>query len=266
MWIFHLTLGLVVNLINIPFDKGANKIGSCNSPKIFRPYLDFLEINKNINIDTNTFITNILEDGYNNILYTLKENIFPIIIGGDHTIAISSIYAANDYSIYQNKSLGVLWCDAHADFNTIYTSPSKNLHGMPVAVLCGHTLSNLKYGSDLRPNQFAYFGLRDIDCLELNRIQEYNMKVLEDEKELDQWIKNYECIHVSFDIDCLDPKVSKSVNTLVDNGKTSLQMKKVFNRIKISKKLISLDIVEYNNQNNDNKDIKKIISIIKKLF
>ena len=70
-----------------------------------------------------------------------------------------------------NKSLGILWCDAHADFNTIKTSPTGNLHGTPVAVLCGHTLRSLMYGDILEPNQFAYFGLRDLDTLEFHKVK-----------------------------------------------------------------------------------------------
>ena len=74
------------------------------------------------------------------------------------------------------QNLGVLWCDAHADFNTIQTSLSKNLHGVPVAVLCGHTLSTLSFGTYLDTSQFAYFGVRDVDDLEQDRMNEFEMK------------------------------------------------------------------------------------------
>ena len=67
--------------------------------------------------------------------------------------------------------LGVIWCDAHADFNTVETSPSGNLHGMPVSVLCGHTLPSLKFGKSIDTGRFAYYGLRDLDSKEFLRFQ-----------------------------------------------------------------------------------------------
>ena len=61
----------------------------------------------------------------------------------------------------QKEKLGVIWCDAHADFNTMLTSPTKNIHGMPVAILCGHTLQSLRFGDGLDPYQFGYYGVTD---------------------------------------------------------------------------------------------------------
>ena len=77
-----------------------------------------------------------------------------------------------------NKKLGIIWFDAHADFNTMETSPSGNLHDIPISVLCGHTLPFLTFGEPLDTNQFAYYGIRDIDTLEFQRLQDYNMLIL----------------------------------------------------------------------------------------
>ena len=184
MWYNYLFLGLVVNTINIPFDNGANILGSKNTPKILEPHLNFLNIDKKININTNNFISNVLDDGYNAVFSTMKDGKFPLTIGGDHTVAISSIFAVNEFCNLCNKSLGILWCDAHAYFNTMVTSPTKNIHGMPLAVLCGHTLPGLQISDLLSPNQFAYYGVRDIDTLEFMRIQEHNMCILETQKEI----------------------------------------------------------------------------------
>lgn len=194
----------------------------------------------------------------------MKDGRFPLTIGGDHTVAISSIFAVNEFCNLCNKSLGILWCDAHADFNTIITSPSKNIHGMPIAVLCGHTLPELQVSDQLFPSQFAYYGVRDIDGLEFMRLQEYNMCILENEKEIDEWLNSFDYIHVSFDIDCLDPSVTDCVNTPVDNGKTSDEMTSLFKKVKNSKKLCSVDLVEYNSGNNDNHTV--IIDVLKSLF
>ena len=264
----YFTLSLLVNTISIPYDHGANIIGSRKTPELLIPYLDFLQIDENINIETySEYITNILWNGYQSIIKTLKNNRIPLTIGGDHTIAIASVNAANDYCLKLNKSLGVLWCDAHADFNTIETSPSKNLHGMPVAVLCGHTLPSLVCGEPLDTSQFGYYGVRDIDSLELFRIQDYNMCFLETNLDIDIWLEKFDYIHVSFDIDCLDPSETLCVNTPVDNGKSIDEMKNLFEKIKTTDKLIGLDIVEYNfDKGNDHSIIIEILDIVKRLF
>lgn len=264
MWFISIVLGLVINTINIPFDNGANILGSKNAPQELLPYFDFLNIKNSIDINTDNFITNILNDGYYAVLQTICNNSFPIIIGGDHTVSICSIGAINDYYNSNNKSLGILWCDAHADFNTMDTSPTKNIHGMPIAVLCGHTLHNLKIGDDLNPSQFAYYGLRDVDDLEFLRLKKYKIPTILTIKELENWMEKFDYIHVSFDIDCLDPSVTKCVNTPVPDGITINQIKEIFKNVKKSKKLCSLDIVEYNSYKGD--DQKIIREIIKELF
>lgn len=264
MWLTCFYLSLVINTINIPFDNGANILGSKNSPKILEPYLKFLNIDEKININTNNFVSNVLEDGYQAVFKTMKDGRFPLTIGGDHTVAISSVFAVNEFCNLCNKSLGILWCDAHADFNTMVTSPTKNIHGMPVAVLCGHTLPTLKMSDLLMPEQFAYYGVRDVDSLEFIRMQEYDMKIIYDNKDIDEWLEQFDYIHVSFDIDCLDPSVTKCVNTPVNNGATSEEMKNLFTKVKKSDKLCSMDIVEYNSGNNN--DHTEIIEIIKSIF
>lgn len=264
----YLTLSLLVNTISIPYDHGANILGSRKTPDLLIPYLDFLELNDNKIINTdNQPITTILWNGYNSVTKTLENNKFPLTIGGDHTVAIASVNSVNDFCLKQNKSLGVLWCDAHADFNTIETSPSKNLHGMPVAVLCGHTLFSLACGTPLDTSQFGYYGVRDIDSLELFRIQEHNMSFLETNLNIDIWLKKFDCIYVSFDIDCLDPSETQCVNTPVNNGKSIQEMKYLFEKIKMTNKLIGLDIVEYNfDKGSDYSIIVEILDIVKRLF
>ena len=82
-------------------------------------------------------------------------------------------------------------------------------------------LPSLKMSDLLLPNQFAYFGVRDIDSLEFIRMQEYNMNIIDSEKEINNWLNEFDYIHVSFDIDCLDPSITDCVNTPVNNGKSS---------------------------------------------
>jgi arginase len=237
---FHLYV-LSFNLVKIPFDAGANKKGSALFPDKFEKH--FVPF-KSYNVDTLT-VRETLGQSYINVWDSLLTNRFTCVVGGDHTVAIPSIFAANTYCSMNYQSLGILWMDAHADFNTYETSVTKNLHGMPVAALCGHTLSNLCFGTPLEPSQFAYLGLRDMDSLEFLRLQEHNMTIL-DVAHVSDWMKRFDKIHISFDVDCLDPTVMPSVNTPVPNGLSVTQAKSIIKLLKDSGKMLSMDIVEFN--------------------
>ena len=260
-------LGLNINIINTPFDKGANIKGSSKAFNTLKPTLfnSNLKINKINNIDCDSrHLTQIFDDVYINTWNNLNENKFTLQIGGDHSIAIPSIQAVNTYCGSNREILGVLWIDAHADFNTIQTSPSGNLHGVPVAVLCGHTLPSLSFGEPLDTTQFAYYGVRDIDSLEFNRIQEHNMLVANNFDEIKEWMRNYDKIHISFDMDSLDPSIFSSVNTPVNNGLKLEDIYPIFDFIKKSKKLISADLVEYNPLKGINNSL--IVEILEKIL
>ena len=238
-----------INIVNTPFDRGANIKGSSNAFNVLEPNLSIssLNINKIENIRSDKrHIRLVYNDIYMHTWRNLNEDKLSLQIGGDHSIAIPSIYAANTFCGLNKQKLGVLWIDAHADFNTIQTSPSGNLHGVPIAVLCGHTLPLLSFGEPLDTTQFAYYGVRDIDSLEFNRIQEHNMLLANNFEEIKEWMSNYDKIHISFDMDCLDPSIFSSVNTLVNNGLKLEQIYPIFHEIKSSDKLISVDLVEYN--------------------
>tara|TARA_Y100000389_G_scaffold119941_1_gene117103 strand:+ start:3345 stop:4136 length:792 start_codon:yes stop_codon:yes gene_type:complete len=263
MWFYQIVIGILINTINIPFDNGANILGSNKAPAKLENSFNFLDINKKVDINCEEILSGILFQGYREVKKSLEDDKLPIIVGGDHTISACSVAASNEFCLKKNETLGVLWCDAHADFNTILTSSSKNIHGMPVAILCGHTLQSISNGPFLNPWQFGYYGLRDIDCLELLRFQQFNMNVLE-EKDIDDWLELFDKVHVSFDLDCIDPCIFNSVNTPVENGKSKIQIKHVFKKIKNSKKLQSLDIVEFNPDKGDEKDI--IEELVKELF
>jgi arginase len=273
MFFIYINLLTFVNILNVPYDHGANILGSSKAYETLRPELDKLKIEKTYNIETqDRHIRDILSDSFFYSREILNKNNKPLLIGGDHTIAVSNIAAANEYCKINNYRFGVIWFDAHADFNTMETSPSKNIHGTPISILCGHTLPMLNMCFEpMDPFQFNYYGLRDYDSLEFFRIQEYNMKILEDDIELKNVMSLYDKIHISFDMDCLDPKSFDKVNTKVKNG---LQIQNVLNSLKIikeSNKLLSMDIVEYNptilSSNITNEESNKIItSIIQKSF
>ena len=256
-----------INVISLPYDQGANKIGSRNAFNVLKEDLidsNKIKLNKIIELEANSRHLRIeLGKAYIESWKSLDAKKIPLLIGGDHTCAIPNIFASNGYCIANKEKLGVLWIDAHADFNTIQTSPTKNLHGVPVSVLCGHTLPILSFGEELDPSQFLYYGLRDFDSLEFDRIQEHNMKILDNELELKEWCKNYDKIHISFDMDSLDPSIFSSVNTPVKNGLTLENISYLFNHVKNTKKLQSMDIVEYNPElGNQNEVILKMLEYL----
>jgi arginase len=265
MWLNALYLGALIDIVNIPYDRGGNIEGSKHAYLKLQSKLNFLHVD-NVNfIDCeNIKVRDILGNCFLCCWDTLNKGNFPLLVGGDHTTAISSVYAANEYCITKREMLGVLWFDAHADFNTIETSPSGNIHGLPVAVLCGHTLNELSYGNNLETCQFGFYGIRDIDSLELNRFQYYNMNILDSERDFKEWISIFDKIHLSFDMNCLDPSIMDSVNTKVKNGLTMEKVREKLKMIKESNKLMSMDLVEYNPLLVDNSDV--VEDILKTLF
>lgn len=270
MFYYVLCYSMLINVVNMPFDKGANQVGSSKAYEELKDDLNDMKISKTINIKNcdNNHYRNILGDGFLACWNILNSNNFPLLIGGDHSCAISSIFASNEYCTMNKEKLGVLWFDAHTDFNTMQTSPSGNIHGVPVSILCGHTLPLLTFGQYLDPNQFLYYGIRDIDSLEFLRFQEYNMNFIDYNSlidfqlyELQKWIQNYDKIHLSFDMDCFDANDFACVNTPVPNGPTKKNIMTLINVIKESNKLVSMDLVEYNPTINKNNTL--IIELLK---
>jgi arginase len=256
-----------INLIKFPFDRGANRVGSSLAPDFLETKLDFINFEKKIEIESLTrHVRTTLGDGYFKVWESLNQNKFPFILGGDHTIAVSSIFAVNEYCAMKNEKVGIIWSDAHGDFNTIQDSITKNLHGTPVAILCGDTLPLLQFGKYLEPEQFCYYGVRDLDIEEEYRMNYFDMKMVEEnnEHEIQDFIDKFDKIHLSFDIDCIDSKLMKCVNTPVANGPSIENIKKVLKTIKNSNKLMSMDLVEYNPKKGDNSDV--VVNLMKELF
>lgn len=259
----------LVNIINMPYDNGANIKGSNQAYKVLKKDLDFMKIEQIYDVDCERgHLRAILGRGFMRVWDTLNTNNFPLLIGGDHTCAIGSIFAANEYCLINNEKLGILWYDAHADFNTIESSLSGNLHGVPISVLCGHTLRLLAFGKYLDTDQFCYYGLRSIDPQERFRLEEYKIKGLNYAKDcsndLKEWIAKFDKIHISFDMDCFDKQDFESVNTPVENGPTYENIMNTLKIVKESNKLMSMDLVEYNPTKGENNS--KIVDILNAVF
>ena len=205
---------------------------------------------KKTNIESSFF--NKMEIGcycvYDYVRRSLKNQEFPIILGGDHTISSGSIQAVFD--VYPNTH--ILWIDAHADINTPETSLTNNTHGMPVASLLGLMNPYVDAKTQIKPSQITYIGLRDVDKAEEEVLSKYDIKQyrMDDLENIDNVIneikgdnkdKNF---HISLDIDVLDPKVAPSTGTPVPDGMTLEQVSSIIENF--SKDTISFDMVEIN--------------------
>lgn len=187
----------------------------------------------------------------------MEEGMFPVVLGGDHSIAIGTIFGV----LQQKKNLGVIWFDAHGDINTAETSPSGNIHGMPVAVLTGighEDLTSIGGNVFLKRENLVYIGSRDLDEGERKAMKEQGIKVftmyeIDDmgiKKVMEEAIKiageGTDGIHVSFDLDALDPEVAPGTGTKVPGGMGYRETHHALEMIAMSNKLVSVEFVEVN--------------------
>lgn len=220
--------------------------------------------------DTSNFnITNFNFDGFNDYAkaydYILKSNDFCINIGGDHSVGAITVQAQVDK--YKDDLL-VIWIDAHADINTFETSLSKNTHGMPVAPLVG--LMEHWWGkpeNKLKPSSMVYVGIRDLDPAEVNFVNQLEIKNFPtySEKVID-WIKAHPAtkIHISLDIDGIDPEFMPATGTKVANGLSMEDVIKIINESK--DRLVSFDLVELNPLIGSDTEVQTTISNCKKIL
>ena len=185
----------------------------------------------------------------------------PVLLGGDHCLAIGSISAIAWHVRQRRQKLRVIWLDAHTDVNTDTTSPSGNIHGMPVACLLGHGPAALTGWSGERaavdPDAIRFLGIRSVDAEEKKAIRTHGLQVF-DMRHIDehgmrttmtealQDVDDNTHLHVSFDLDCLDPDYAPGVGTGVRGGPTWREMQLCMEMIADTGRLGSLDVVELN--------------------
>ncbi|WEN15006.1 arginase [Rhodanobacter sp. AS-Z3] len=212
----------------------------------------------------------------------LQEGYLPIMLGGDHCLAIGSVSAVARYCREQGKKLRVLWLDAHTDFNTAEATPTGNIHGMPVACLCGTGPAELTSigGSTpaTTPDVFRYIGIRSVDEGEKRLVRGANMQVHDMrhideigmkgvmEKALADMDENTH-LHVSFDVDFLDPSIAPGVGTTVRGGPDYREAQLCMEMIADSGRMASLDIVELNPAfDKRNSTAKLAVDLVESLF
>ncbi len=206
----------------------------------------------------------------------------PMVLGGDHSLAMGSIGAVARHCQMQDKKLRVLWLDAHADFNTSAMTPSGNVHGMPVACLCGigpPPLINLVGSAPMvKPEVFRQIGIRSVDAGEKRLVHEagltiYDMRYIDEvgmKRVMEEALESLDeptHLHVSFDIDFLDPVIAPAVGTTVPGGPNYREAQLCMEMIADTGCLSSLDIFELNPAFDEhNRTAKLVVDLMESLF
>ena len=199
-------------------------------------------------------ISKVCRDVHAHVRRALDAGDCVITLGGDHSLALGTVSAA----LMQPQRVGVLWIDAHGDFNTPETTPSGNVHGMVVSSLMGMGPEALTLGEvRLRPDQIAQIGIRDLDAEEKIALGRSGIRVMT-MRDIDEngmaavvhaalrALGNVDAIHVSFDMDSLDPKVAPGVGTPVPGGLTYREAHLLLELLADDGRVRSLDLVEVN--------------------
>ena len=198
---------------------------------------------------------------FERVAAVLAAGQFPLLMGGDHCLAIGSISAIAKHCRFAKKKLRIIWFDAHADVNNETISPSGNVHGMPVSVLLGQGPKQLVGWSGepaaITPDDIDLVGIRSVDAQEKLTIRQLGLSVY-DMRHIDEHGMRHTMIealqdvdedthlHVSFDLDCLDPADAPGVGTGVRGGPTYREMQLCMEMIFDTGRLRSLDVVEIN--------------------
>jgi arginase len=271
-----------VSLIGAPTDIGAGARGSSMGPEALRVAnvatvlashgIDVAD-RGNLSGPTNPWLPPV--DGYRHLDQVVQWNRslhdavyaelcldrMPIVLGGDHCLGIGSISAVARHCRETDKKLRVLWLDAHADFNTSSLTPSGNIHGMPVACLCGFGPQELTeiggHVPAISPKWLRQIGIRSVDEGEKRFVQEQNIEVF-DMRYIDEMgmrsamelalalVDANTHLHVSFDVDFLDPDIAPGVGTTVRGGPTYREAQLCMEMIADTGRLSSLDVMELN--------------------
>jgi arginase len=206
----------------------------------------------------------------------------PILLGGDHCLGIGSISAVARHCREAGKKLRVLWLDAHADFNTSVLTPSGNIHGMPVACLCGHGPQALvEIGGTvpaINPKWLRQIGIRSVDAGEKRFVHQVGLEVF-DMRYIDEMGMRHTMelalatldenthLHVSFDVDFLDAEIAPGVGTTVPGGPTYREAQLCMEMIADTGRLASLDVMELNPALDiRNKTAELAVDLIESLF
>ena len=195
---------------------------------------------------------------YKNMVDKIKEEYFPILIGGDHSVAIASALASTKVNI----DVGIIWIDAHTDYNTFESTITGNIHGLPLAAITGYKCNELRYyhdGKVIQPSRTVVVGARSIDEAEKDNLRYAGVTVFstEDIREkgieavMDEAFKiagfKTKGIHVSYDLDVIDPYIAPGVSVPEYEGITEEEAMAINEYlVRHMKDILSFDLVEFN--------------------
>jgi ornithine decarboxylase len=269
-------------MFGVPMNLGANKAGIEFSIDVLQEYfpdtfdeIAIIEVEKqkenfnDWNLKYKNTILHTCEKLANQVNAAVREGCRPIVIGGDHSISLGSIAG-----VALEKEIGVIWIDAHGDMNTDEITMSGNIHGMPLALLQGYgdrDLVNCFYeGAKIESKNVVVLGARDLDHKEREFMDELGVKTITyDEvihKGLDKVLEeikeylNVEEVHISFDVDSVDPEYAPGVSTPVRNGFSTDEIFQTFKYIFKEYFVTSVDIVEFNPVNDKNGKTREFVN------
>ena len=207
-------------------------------------------------------IAKVCQKLHQSVLTALEQGALPVVLGGDHSLAAGSVAATADFTRRQQKSIGLLWFDAHGDMNTPASTVSGNVHGMPLAALLGPEPAELAriggFSPKVAPDVTVLIGVRDLDDREKERIREsrvhvFTMKDIDRlgiativERAIELAGRDTAGIHVSFDLDVCDPSIAPGVGTAVKGGLDYREAHMAMEIVADSGRLLALDLVEVN--------------------
>ncbi|MDE2290680.1 MAG: arginase [Elusimicrobia bacterium] len=272
-----------VSVLGVPLDLGASKLGAAGGPDAIRraelvPALERLGLDVEDRGDVavpdrpartpsgklkhRAPILKTCTELCSEVYATHKEGRLPVVLGGDHSLAMGSVSGTAKWFRQKKQSVGLIWVDAHGDINTPETSPSGNIHGMPVAHLLGLGDRGLAGiggpGPKVKARNVVLVGIRDLDANEKHNLRESGVNVFT-MKEVDRygmaWVAARAIefasdqtagVHVSFDIDAADPSVAQGTGTPMRGGLTYREAHLFMELVADSETLVSLDMVEIN--------------------
>jgi arginase len=193
---------------------------------------------------------------------TLSRASLPVVLGGDHSVAVGTVGGVSRYYRERGENVGLIWLDAHADMNTPESSPSGNVHGMPLACIVGMGPAELTdlfgFKPMVRPGNAVIVGLRDVDQVEKPHVRDSGVRAFTmrdiDERGL-RWVMEEAIrlagegtagIHISLDMDFVDPKDAPGVGTPVRGGVTYREAHLAMEMICDSRRMVSMEVVEVN--------------------
>jgi len=246
--------GLQSKLENLGYkveDTGDIKIEIMERQKIKNPKLKYLDEIIKTSGKLAEKVEKVLDNGY-----------FPLCLGGDHSMALGTITGISSFCRKKKLKLGVIWIDAHSDMNTDETSPTGNIHGMPLAALlglgCEELVNFFDFSPKILPQNCALIGIRSVDEAEKINIKKLKMPIFTMNdidklgihriiaKVLKQFREKVDHIHISFDVDSVDPNVAPGVGTPVPGGLSYREAHLLMEVIAECGCMSSLEIAEVN--------------------